>query len=93
MLLNRTVVTASLAAEPSALEMREWLADTHLLENEESLNDVQIERHYKVFSRLTVGDFTWRNINSYYRELLALETSFAADYNDIGYVPDFLFRM
>ena len=44
MLLGRTVAMASLAAEPSTLEMREWLADTHLLEDEENLDDEQIER-------------------------------------------------
>ena len=59
--------------------MREWLADAHLLQDEESLTDAQIERRYKVFSHLTVGDCAWRDVNSYRRELLALENSFAAD--------------
>ena len=57
--------------------MREWLADTHLL-GEDALDDAQVARRYLVFSRLDVGDCAWRDVNSYRRELLHLEDSFAA---------------
>ena len=57
--------------------MREWLADAHLL-GDDVIDDEQVACRYRVYSRLDVGDCAWRYVNSYRREFLYLEESFAA---------------
>ena len=94
MLAGRVVMTVALAAEPTALEMCEWLADAHLL-GDDDLTNAEVAHHFKVFSRIDVSDRAWRDVNSQRLELLHLEASLEASQNDIRYVyvPDFPFKM
>ena len=74
---GRVVAIVALASKATALEMREWLADAHLLGDDE-LTDEEVAHRVKVFSHLDVEDCAWCDINSHRQELLHLEASLVA---------------